>query len=225
MAFPTSSELQGLSSKLGSRAPLDSGRVPGPWNRDRFAKSAEIAERLWSKDVFVDVDHTINTAVRKVRQALREDPEKPRFVETVVGKGYRFAAPVICSNGDSTPQVPPLASAVQIAADIAAESTPAVLSAEEKVGSVRLWIVLAGVAILALLTSTLVLYRGRGAKATGPPPVKSLAVLPLKNLSGDLSQEYLADGMTEELIGRLSMIHGLRVISRTCVQNSAVERH
>ena len=45
----------------------------------------EIAERLWGKDVFVDVDHSINTAIRKIRQVLKDDPEKPRFVETVVG--------------------------------------------------------------------------------------------------------------------------------------------
>ena len=75
----------------------------------------EIAERLWGKDVFVDVDHSINTAVRKIRLALRDDPEKPRFVETVVGKGYRFAAPVICSNGDSNPQAQPLPSPAQSA--------------------------------------------------------------------------------------------------------------
>ena len=60
----------------------------------------EIAKRLWDRDVFLDVDHSINTAVRKIRTALRDDSEKPRFVETVVGKGYRFAAPVISGNGD-----------------------------------------------------------------------------------------------------------------------------
>ncbi len=63
----------------------------------------EIAERLWGKEVFVDVDHSINTAVRKVRLALSDDPGEPRFVETVVGKGYRFAAPVTCKNGGSHP--------------------------------------------------------------------------------------------------------------------------
>jgi DNA-binding winged helix-turn-helix (wHTH) protein len=62
----------------------------------------EISRRLWGADVFVDVDLGINTAVRKVRTALRDDPEKPRFVETVVGKGYRFAAPVAV-NGENTP--------------------------------------------------------------------------------------------------------------------------
>jgi DNA-binding winged helix-turn-helix (wHTH) protein/predicted ATPase len=63
----------------------------------------DIADKLWGKDVFVDVDHSINTAVRKVRQVLRDDSERPRYVETVVGKGYRFAATVVCGNGELKP--------------------------------------------------------------------------------------------------------------------------
>src|SRR6202167_2174398 len=51
-----------------------------------------IVDRLWGKDVFVDTEHGINTAVRKIRQALRDDPEQPRFILTVSGKGYRFVA-------------------------------------------------------------------------------------------------------------------------------------
>src|SRR5579862_10012275 len=73
--------------------------------RGELVSREEIAGCLWGKDVFLDVDHSINTAVRKIRVALRDDPEKPRFVETVVGKGYRFTAPVICDNGDSKPHV------------------------------------------------------------------------------------------------------------------------
>ena len=65
----------------------------------------EISQRLWGSEVFVDVDLGINTAVRKIRTALRDDPEKPRFVETVVGKGYRFAVPVAV-NGETTSSVP-----------------------------------------------------------------------------------------------------------------------
>src|ERR1035438_2898994 len=113
----------------------------------------EIAERLWGKDVFVDVDHSINTAIRKIRQALRDDPERPRFVETVVGKGYRFAAPVISSNGDSTPQVQPLPLPVQVT------PVPAAHPKEARHVSARPWMMLPGAVVLALIAPSLVLYR------------------------------------------------------------------
>src|SRR6516225_11828371 len=63
--------------------------------RGELVTREELADRLWGTTVFVDIDQGINTAVRKVRIALRDDPDKPRFIETVAGKGYRFAAPVI----------------------------------------------------------------------------------------------------------------------------------
>ena len=59
---------------------------------------SEIADRLWSREVFVDTEHGINTAIRKIRQVLREGPEQPRFIQTVTGKGYRFVTPVAASN-------------------------------------------------------------------------------------------------------------------------------
>src|ERR1700691_4577525 len=58
-------------------------------NGDLVTRS-EIAERLWEREIFVDTEHGINTAIRKIRQVLRDDPEQPRFVQTVTGKGYRF---------------------------------------------------------------------------------------------------------------------------------------
>jgi TolB-like protein/tetratricopeptide (TPR) repeat protein len=97
--------------------------------------------------------------------------------------------------------------------------TPADVEGErgpQRTPRARRWLVLGGVAALALLAVTYVMTRSRAAHATRPK-IKSLAVLPLKNLSGDSSQEHLADGMTEALIGRLSRIHDLRVISRTSV--------
>ncbi len=62
--------------------------------RGELVAREEIIQRLWGKDVFLDTDNSINTAIRKIRQVLRDDPERPRFVQTVAGKGYRFIAPV-----------------------------------------------------------------------------------------------------------------------------------
>ncbi len=55
----------------------------------------QIIERIWGKDVFLDTDNSINAAIRKIRQVLKDDPERPRFVQTITGRGYRFIAPVV----------------------------------------------------------------------------------------------------------------------------------
>jgi TolB-like protein/DNA-binding winged helix-turn-helix (wHTH) protein/Tfp pilus assembly protein PilF len=177
--------------------------------RGELVSREEIAQRLWGKDVFLDVDHGINTAVRKVRAALRDDPEKPRFVETVVGRGYRFAAPVTFGNGNSRSQEQAVSSPAQ--AGLSPAASP------EKAVFLRFGLLLGGIALIALLTIVWALHRRAGSQQTVHTSLKSLAVLPLENLSGDPAQDYFADGMTEELIGRLSMIRGLRVISRTSV--------
>src|SRR5581483_1474886 len=168
----------------------------------------EIAERLWGKEVFVDVEHGINTAIRKIRLVLKDDPDDPHFVETVVGKGYRFTAPVTWSNGGySPPQVQPPTH------EASASSHPATPGRE---WPLRGRVFLGGLAVVALALAWLV-TRHESGKNAHQPAITSLAVLPLKNLSGDPSQEYFADGMTEELIGRLANIRDLRVISRTSV--------
>ncbi len=166
----------------------------------------EIVDRLWGKDVFVDTEHGINTAIRKIRTALREDGERPRFIQTVQGKGYRFVA-----NGQNvgTPREAPL------------EPKPAPPTAPESPAPAkprRLWPMAAG-AVALLLGAALVAFNLGGVRdrinGNHGARIQSIAVLPLANLSGDASQDYFADGMTDELITMLARQSSLRVVSRT----------
>jgi TolB-like protein/DNA-binding winged helix-turn-helix (wHTH) protein len=161
---------------------------------------AEIAQRLWSSEVFVDTEHGINTAVRKIRNLLRDRPEHPRFVQTVTGMGYRFIATV------ESPVPPPAsypAAAEVIAVQPSTNATPPPASAHP-----RLWLALGTAATLAIVTIAL-LHRHAA------PKITSLAVIPLDNLSGDPGQDYFADGMTDELTTMLARNSTLHITSRT----------
>ena len=206
----------------------------------------EIAERLWAREVFVDTEHGINTAIRKIRQVLRDDPEQPRFVQTVTGKGYRF---VIGKNDEengaakgleSREEQPAPASVQPLPVEgVAAKSSPAEAlpasswAAEAKAAQVqplsesgarsRSWpnfataisaIFLLAIALFALNVAGV---RDRIFPAKPASQIHSIAVIPLVNLSGDASQDYFADGMTDELITMLAKNTALRVVSRTSV--------
>jgi TolB-like protein/DNA-binding winged helix-turn-helix (wHTH) protein len=167
----------------------------------QLIKREEIIERIWGKDFFFDAENGINNAIRKIRSALNDSAEHPFFVETSLGKGYRFIAPVErISEPTGSPQ--PGRSVLP--------QQPAVFR------SWRAWVPVLG--ITALLAAGFAFnFAGIRSRilATGVSPIHSIAILPLENLSGDPNQEYLADGMTDALITGLAQVSSLRVISRT----------
>jgi TolB-like protein/DNA-binding winged helix-turn-helix (wHTH) protein/Flp pilus assembly protein TadD len=174
--------------------------------RGELVTRKEILEQIWGKDVFVDGDNGINTAVRKIRLALKEDPENPRFLWTVPGKGYRFAAQPLAEK------------AREVAADGGAglPGTGDLLVRKQSTPWVALGLLIV-VGVAAVLSALNVQgWRGRLLERA-KPNIQTLAVLPFANLSGDPEQEYFADGMTDELITELGKISIPRVISRQSV--------
>ena len=210
----------------------------------RLVSRDEIVEKIWGKDVFLDTEHGINTAIRKIRQVLGDDPEQPRFVQTVTGKGYRFVAPAtsiedriedrgngVKGSGEraavlttSFPATMPVGNAeISPPSDNGERAAQPVTPAAIPVLSRSRWLGVA-LALVMLASLIVVLVRLNSSSAGGglftravKPQIRSLAVLPLENLSGDPNQEYFADGMTDELITMLAKNTGLRVVSRTSV--------
>ena len=165
--------------------------------RGDLVTRAEIVDRLWGKDVFVDVETGVHTAIRKIRQALRDSAENPAFIETVPGKGYRFSAAVeIVTDSRGLPTVA-LPSSVE----------PAVTAATR----ISRGPAMAVIAVVVALGTMAAFGAWRWANAVPPPARVTLAVLPFENLAGDPERQYLADGLTEETIASLGQMDPERV--------------
>src|SRR5271155_286595 len=176
----------------------------------------EVCRALWQTDTFVDFDHSVAAAVNKIREALGDSAENPRFVETLPRKGYRFVGQVRRALPRPAPSDANAGVAIESADNrIEAGSAPAGQESRRP----RLKFVLLLAVTLAMLLAALVFFRrlGDSRAAARAATIRSIAVLPLENLSGNPAQEYFADGMTDELITELARTKGLRVISKTSV--------
>ena len=183
-------------------------------NHGEVVTREELQKKLWPADTFVDFDHGLNKAINKIREALSDSAESPRFVETVARRGYRFLAEVKVA--DAAPvRSPELATQPYQTAE--ARDRPDVadkLAMPKRLLPSLAW-KMSAFALLLLMAS---LAAWKLHSWNRPSPfIRSLAVLPLESLSSDASQDYFADGMTDELISYLGQISELRVISRTSV--------
>lgn len=173
----------------------------------------ELRQKLWRSDTFVDFDLGLNSAVKKVRDALHDSADAPRWVETLPRRGYRFIAPVEIVPIVKPPGASPSAERME------RDSPPAVErpTRQPVAWAKRRWVRgVAAASVLIAMALTDVVWR-RHHRPTAGTPVRALAVLPLDNVSADPGQEYFADGMTDALITNLAEIRSLTVIARPSV--------
>ena len=185
----------------------------------------ELRNRLWTNGTFGDFDQVVNIAIGKLRGALGDSADDPRYIETLPKRGYRFIAEVSVVDSDGRSGGPQSVASEHPARTVESSDPHGALrhlplqAAPEAVAPKRQWwmarrITLAaglvmGLSIVAMLLTLSWVRR--------PTSIRSVAVLPLDNFSGDPSQDYFAEGMTDELITNLAQIRALRVVSRTSV--------
>ena len=181
----------------------------------------ELRQRLWPADTFVDFDLSLNSALKKLRYALGDVADSPTFIETIPRRGYRFIAAVRPVTPDSANSSGLFQVETTTTEEEASRRISAPIPASARKWSWRLAAKLSLLAVAmaaAMLVAWRLAWRTRSSANTNSQAnIQSLAVLPLENLSGDPSQDYFADGMTDELITSLGQISSLRVISRTSV--------
>jgi TolB-like protein/DNA-binding winged helix-turn-helix (wHTH) protein/tetratricopeptide (TPR) repeat protein len=188
--------------------------------RDQLVTRAEIVDRLWGRNVFLEVDASVNTLIRKIRRALGDSVDHPKFIQTVQGKGYRFIAPVEiattivaappATEGAATKADPMRRSddgsipreSPELTAPSSADPPVTVAVAERR--RWRVTHVALGIIVLTVVAVTGWLARGKLVRADVAPV--RLAIMPIENLTNDPEREYLADGLTEESGASLGQI-------------------
>ncbi len=160
----------------------------------------DLRRQLWGADTFVDFDDGMNAAVKKLRFALGDSSENPRFIETIPRRGYRFIAPVARGVDAASQQV--------VVESLSARHTRLPISGKALAVGLALFVAVASAAMTLISTQA-------PSERSSDTSIRSLVVLPLKNVSNEPAEQYFADGMTEELTTRIASLGGLRVISRT----------
>jgi len=174
-------------------------------NAGALVTREELRAQIWPAETFVDFDHSLHNAIARLREALGESAGTPRYIETLPRRGYRFIGTV-----ERVGLEEPLPSGPT-------EPSPSRESPVAPVRSRTRAILVAALLMMVVIAAVLVLIPTLSHRASATPSVRSIAVLPLANFSGDPAQEYFVDGMTDELITDLAKIGALRVISRTSV--------
>ena len=187
----------------------------------------QLRQRLWPEGTFVDFDNSLNAAINKLREALGDSADNPRYVETLPRRGYRFIAPVNREAQVESVLTPTPAevsgSSVQTLAPLSAPApapavAPALPTAPPPALPQAPRYMFAVVALfLVLATSAYFGLRQISPRTSSAAGKSVLAVLPFQNISGDAAQDYLSDGLTEELIAQLSRMQPerLSVIARS----------
>ena len=183
----------------------------------------ELRAHLWRDQTFVDFDHSLNVAVNRIREVLCDSAENPRYIETIPRLGYRFVAKV---TADKFPAAGDCVSATKAATEILQETQseavhhPVSPLNPDSRGARTTWY-LAAMACVVILMVSAATHLGPLAKhQVGASTGKTmLAVLPFENLTGDPTDEYFSDGLTEEMITQLATLEPSRlgVIARTSV--------
>jgi TolB-like protein/DNA-binding winged helix-turn-helix (wHTH) protein/Tfp pilus assembly protein PilF len=182
----------------------------------------ELRHKLWPADTFVDFDNGLNSAINKLRDVLGDSAEEPRYIETLPRRGYRFIARIENGSqpalpaGEESHFAPTLPAEEAVSKETrAAESAATRRATAPQRRRIQIGLVAMTAFVLLVFGLNLGGWRNRLLGRPAPESIRSIAVLPLQNLTGDPGQDYFVDGMHEELVAKLGSISALRVISRT----------